>query len=102
MSQPRLEVGRVRLSPARSTRTLLCFSAILLFVSLILAAEPQRASTIWFNYDKDSFSATGNWIPADPKDRPAFPSETEIDCSRNSMSCVEGTVVLPTKTGHFS
>ena len=66
-------------------------SAILLFVSLILAAEPQRASTTWFNYVKDSFSATGNWIPADPKDRPAFPSETEIDCSRNSMSCVEGT-----------
>jgi hypothetical protein len=66
-------------------------SAILLFVSLISAAEPQRASTIYFAYTKDSFSATGNWIVADTKTNPPFPSETEIDCFKNSMLCVEAT-----------
>lgn len=46
---------------------------------------------IFFSYDEDNFSATGNWIPADPKDQPAFPSETQIDCFRSDMTCVQAT-----------
>jgi hypothetical protein len=70
-------------------RAALCFSIILFFISLIPAVEAQRASNIYFNYDNDSFWATGNWIPADPNDKPGFPSETEIDCFRSSKNCVE-------------
>jgi len=73
------------------TKTLWLYATILFFVSFISAAEPQRASTIYFSYDKDGFSATGNWIPADPKNKPAFSSETEIDCFKNNMTCVEAT-----------
>jgi hypothetical protein len=61
-----------------------------IFFSVIPASEPQKASTIYFAYVEGGFSATGNWTPADPKDKPALPSETEIDCFKNSGSCVEG------------
>jgi hypothetical protein len=75
-----------------AVRVVLCFSAILFFVFIIPAAEPQRASTIYFNFDKDSVSATGNWISADTKINPPFASETEIDCFKNNMmTCVEAT-----------
>src|SRR5262249_3563276 len=67
----------------------LWFGAIFFSVSFILVAEPQRTNTVFFVHDKDNFSATGNWIPADPKGKPAFPSETQIDCFRSNMTCVE-------------
>ncbi|SRR5260370_167868 len=62
-----------------------------IFAIALLTALPAPAQTLFFVYDKDSFSATGNWIPADSKEKPAFPSETEIDCFRNGMNCVEAT-----------
>jgi hypothetical protein len=67
---------------------------IFLFIVCATLAQPQRSNTIYFNYDKGSFTATGNWIPANPKDKPAFVSETEIDCFKQNMSCVEGTAEL--------
>jgi hypothetical protein len=85
-----------------TVRVVICFSAFLSLVCLIPGAEPQRASTIYFSYDKDSFSATGNWIPADPKDKPAFPSETQVDCFRTGMSCVEATADLYMGHPHVS
>jgi hypothetical protein len=39
----------------------------------------------------DMFSAVGKWIPSDPKVKPAYPEETQIDCFKNSMTCVEAT-----------
>ena len=74
-----------------AVRVVLCLSMILCVVHFVPATEPQRASAVYFNYDKEDFTATGNWIPANPKDEPAFASETEIDCFKQSMSCVEGT-----------
>src|SRR6266478_3382992 len=74
-----------------TAHVVLCSTVIVFFASLILAAEPQQASTIYFDHDRNNFTATGNWIPADRKDKPAYPTETEIDCFRTSMSCIEAT-----------
>jgi hypothetical protein len=49
---------------------------------------------IYFTDDGFGFSATGKWVPADPNDKPAFPSETEIDCEKIAMSCVEATAEI--------
>jgi hypothetical protein len=63
--------------------------------AIVLSAMPLvssgKESVIFFTYDSNSLSATGEWIPADPKDKPAFPAETQIDCFRKALSCVEAT-----------
>jgi hypothetical protein len=71
--------------------TMFCVGTILVFAACILAGQSQQKSVIFFEYDNDSFSATGYWIPADPNDKRAFPSETQLDCFRSDKSCVEGT-----------
>jgi len=59
---------------------------------LALSVSSQKAERpIFFAADEFGLSATGKWVPADPNDKPAFPSETEIDCEKKSMSCVEAT-----------
>jgi hypothetical protein len=62
--------------------------AVLLTVSVGVSA---RETVLFFSYDKNNFSATGKWVPADPKQKPGYPSETQIDCSRSSMTCTEAT-----------
>jgi len=66
-----------------------------IFVAVILLTVAIGASTkepvLFFTFDKDNFSATGKWVPADPKQKPAFLSETQIDCFRGSMTCVEAS-----------
>jgi hypothetical protein len=51
----------------------------------------QSAAPTFFSHDRNNFTATGDWAPADTKTVSSFPSETEIDCFKNSMSCVEAT-----------
>jgi hypothetical protein len=68
-------------------------AALLVFI-LVTSAPSMRAQSkqpIFFSYDKDNFTATGDWTPMDTKMKPPFPSETEIDCSKSSMACVEAT-----------
>ena len=62
-------------------------------VVIVLLALPLSAAedVMFFSFSRDSFSATGKWVPSDPKQKPAFPSETQIDCSREGMSCADAT-----------
>jgi hypothetical protein len=65
--------------------------AVLVFALSTLASSSEAQSVLFFSYNRDDFSATGNWTPADPKAKPAFPSETQIDCDRSARNCVEAT-----------
>jgi hypothetical protein len=64
---------------------------LLLVLECVPSALPQSAPPIFFNYGKDAFSATGEWVAADTKGASPIPSETEIDCFKSSTSCVEAT-----------
>lgn len=66
-------------------------TVLLLLLTHAPSARPQSVSTIFFSYDQNSFSATGSWIPADTTTSSSVRSETEIDCFKNSLSCVEAT-----------
>lgn len=57
---------------------------------------------IHFSYDSRNFYAAGKWIPADPKDKPAFPSETELDCFKNQQQCVEAIAEYYSGRPHVS
>ena len=61
------------------------FIAISLFATLSTSAQ-----VIYFNHSEGGFSATGNWAVADPSVKAPL-SETEIDCFKNSKTCVEAT-----------
>lgn len=63
--------------------------AATLFVTSLSAQKAQRP--IYFNFDAANFSATGKWIPADPNDKPPFPAETQIDCTKAGLTCTEAT-----------
>ena len=57
---------------------------------------------LYFFVTSDGFSATGRWVPSDPKDKAAFPSETEIICDHGSKSCIEATAELFSGHPHVS
>ena len=57
-------------------------------LSVLLHAE-QAKPPLYFNYNNIGFSATGRWMPADSRDKAAFPREVEIDCERNTKLCTE-------------
>ena len=65
---------------------------IALALCMVLPSTGQKASDgALFTLVGDMFSAVGKWIPSDPKDKPAYPEETQIDCFKSSMTCVEAT-----------
>jgi hypothetical protein len=66
-------------------------TAVFLLFTCVPSTRPQSVSPIFFSYDKSGFSATGSWIPTDTKTNSSVRSETEIDCFKNSLSCVEAT-----------
>src|SRR5581483_5308089 len=70
-------------------------TVLLLLFGFFFSAVAQQAKeddpVLFFSVDRTGFSATGKWIPSDAGEKPAFPSETQIDCFRRSMECVEGT-----------
>ena len=66
-------------------------TVVLLLFTCAPSTRAQSARPIFFAYDKNGFSATGSWIPADTKTSSSVRSETEIDCFKNSLSCVEAT-----------
>jgi hypothetical protein len=67
------------------------FAALLIVLIWSNAALPQKAPPIYFSYDQSNFTATGHWTPAGGKDLSSIPSETEIDCFKQGLSCVEAT-----------
>jgi hypothetical protein len=66
-------------------------TVVLLLLTCAPSTRPQSASPLFFTSDEDGFTATGSWIPADSKTSSSVRSETEIDCFKNSLSCVEAT-----------
>jgi hypothetical protein len=67
-------------------------------------ALPQSAAPpIYFNRDQNNFTATGSWVPAaDTKTISSVHSETEIDCFKNSLSCVEATAEFYSDHAHVT
>ena len=66
-------------------------TAIAVIVLLVPLLGTATDPPLFFSFDANNFTATGKWVPADPKEKPAFPSETQIDCFRSSMTCVEAS-----------
>jgi hypothetical protein len=67
------------------------FPVLVLLTAPLLAHVQTSKRPLFFSHDSTSFSATGKWVPNDPKEKEAFPSETELDCFKQNMSCVEAT-----------
>jgi hypothetical protein len=63
---------------------------VLTMLSASLSAQKVKPN-LYFGVDSKSFSTNGRWMPSDFKDKAAYPSETEIDCDRQSKTCVEAT-----------
>ena len=66
-----------------------------------LSAQKVK-SPLYFFVASDGFSATGRWVPSDPKDKAAYPSETEITCHLRSKSCIEATAEYYSGHPHVS
>jgi coproporphyrinogen III oxidase len=64
---------------------------VLVLCSVLPSAGQMASDGGLFTVVGDMFSAVGKWIPSDPKVKPAYPEETQIDCFKNSMTCVEAT-----------
>jgi hypothetical protein len=62
----------------------------LVMLTATLSAQ-QKTPNLYFFVDANGFSANGRWVPADSKDKAAYPSETEIDCIRETKKCIEAT-----------
>src|SRR5580692_4885947 len=70
---------------------------------LILPAQAQTTKPpLYFNHSNDGFSANGRWVPADAKQKAAFPTEVELDCDRITKSCVEATAEYYSGHPHVS
>lgn len=63
--------------------------AVSIHAQTVRKAGPETGA--FFYAGKTNFLATGKWIPNDPGDKPAYPTETQLDCFRSMMQCVEGT-----------
>jgi hypothetical protein len=67
------------------------------------SVSAQKASLhLHFTTDSNSFYAAGRWVPSDPKQKDSSPSETEIDCYRQSRICVEATAEYYSGHPHVS
>lgn len=66
---------------------------IVMMLLLLAFSTPEQKTQrpVYFGVDADGFSATGEWIPSGAKEKPGLPSETQIDCFKKNMSCVEAT-----------
>jgi hypothetical protein len=60
----------------------------LLLVSTSVFAQKAKPP-LHFAVASDSFVASGRWIPSNPKDKAAYPSEVEIDCDAKMRMCIE-------------
>lgn len=74
---------------------------LLLLITIYMNAQVNKPN-LYFFVDSNSVSLTGRWIPADTNEKAAFPSETEIDCDRNSATCVEATAEYYSGHPHVS
>jgi hypothetical protein len=73
----------------------------LLVVSASGYAQKAKPA-LHFNVQGDSFVASGRWVPSDPKDKAAHPSEVEIDCDGKLKMCIEATAEYYSGHPHVS
>jgi hypothetical protein len=77
------------------------FVLMLIVTSASLFAQKAEQSLYFFN-DANGFVANGRWIPSDPKEKAAYPSETELDCMRGTRTCMEATAEYYSGHPHVS
>lgn len=73
--------------PKTTVATLL----VLLTLTPPALLSQSAAPPIYFNRDQNSFTATGSWVPDEGGTVSSVHSETEIDCFKKNLSCVEAT-----------
>jgi hypothetical protein len=76
-----------------------------IFLALLVSASVLAQKTplhLEFYPHTGFFFAIGRWTPSDPKDKAGYPSQTEIDCDRQSKTCVEATAELISGSPHVS
>jgi len=66
------------------------------------ATAQQAGLPLHFDVSSDNFYSSGRWIPSDPKQKAPYPSETIIECDRQSRWCVEATAELYSGHPHVS
>jgi hypothetical protein len=76
------------------------------FICLVLASTvayaQQTKPALHFGVKDDSFYTSGRWVPSDPKDKAAHPSEVEIDCNGQQKICIEATAEYYSGHPHVS
>jgi hypothetical protein len=75
---------------------------LIAFLFTTLLPTQDKKPPLYFDWDANSFSTNGRWIPSDPKKKAAYPSETEIDCDSHSKTCVEATAEYFSEHPHVS
>ncbi len=75
--------------------------ALAILFSASLSAQNNPLS-LHFTADSNSLYAVGRWVPTDPKEKSPFPSETEIDCNRQTKTCIEATAEFYSGHPHIS
>ncbi|PWT82922.1 MAG: hypothetical protein C5B58_07340 [Acidobacteria bacterium] len=63
----------------------------LLLVSVSVSAQKTAQKYLHFAVAPGIFVSSGRWVPSNPKDKAAFPSEVEIDCDAQTRMCIEAT-----------
>lgn len=56
----------------------------------LLVALSTSAQVIYFDHDETNFFATGSWASHDASIKAPL-TETEIDCFKNTKTCIEAT-----------
>lgn len=64
---------------------------LLALLLLTASASAQKSYILRFDRHNDSFAAEGKWDNSDIKIKETIPSDTEIDCFKDSKLCVEAT-----------
>jgi hypothetical protein len=63
---------------------------LVMLVTASLSAQKTKPN-LYFAGDQNAFSTNGRWVPSDAKEKAAYPSETQIDCQRQTNTCTEAT-----------
>jgi len=80
----------LRMKAADARFSAVCKATCMMLLPACLCGQKSTPSLHFF-VDISNLSASGRWIPANPKDKAAYPSEVQIDCERKSKTCVEAT-----------
>lgn len=77
----------------------------MIWLAMCVAVSGQGTERpVFFLVASDSFSATGKWVSlsTELKDQPPIPQEVEIDCSKNTRTCIEAMAEYYMGSPHIS